>query len=106
MHFGGADTSQKDQAGDGAYVRFSHALLHLYRGGKIVKTVPVGMPAQAFTLTITKKGVDTTIEVDGQVLMSYHDDQPLKGSHKFSIGGYLSRLHLGEVSIVTWVSQK
>ena len=51
-------------------------------------------------LTITKQGGDITFAQDDKILLEYHDDAPLKGNFRFNLGGILSRLHLGEVSVI------
>jgi serine protease Do len=57
-------------------------------------------------LTITKKGGDYSVAVDGQVILRYKDDQPLSAEERFSIGGYLSRLLLAEVTVIDLSDQK
>jgi hypothetical protein len=57
-------------------------------------------------MVITKQGGDYTVSVDGEVLLKHHDDKPLQTQHKFCIGGYLSRLYVGEVSVINLADQK
>jgi len=39
--------------------------------------------------------------VDGEIYLKHEDDKPSKGGDKFSIGGYLSRLQIADVSVIT-----
>ncbi|HXT58091.1 MAG TPA: serine protease [Pirellulales bacterium] len=85
----------------GYLVRFGHQSLALFKNEKLVKSVPEGNPqGKPFRLSITKQGADIEIAVDGKALLEYHDPRPLGGGARFSIGGYLSRLHLGEVAAI------
>jgi serine protease Do len=36
---------------------------------------------------ITRRGGDYTVAVDGEILLKHHDDNPLRGSHKFCVVG-------------------
>jgi len=65
-----------------------------------VKVELKGNPEEPFVRVITKSGGDNTVAVDGEVLQKFHDDKPLKGGHNFCLGGYLSRLYFGEVSVI------
>ncbi|HJT30928.1 MAG TPA: serine protease [Pirellulales bacterium] len=97
----GADPQSPVPQGGGYLVRFSHAGLTLYRDGKSVKSVAQGNSQQKpLTLSITKQSGDFEIAVDGRVLLQWRDPRPLPVRRPFSIGGYLSRLSLGEVAVV------
>jgi hypothetical protein len=85
----------------GYLVRFGHQSLALFKNDKLVKSVPEGNPqGRPFRLSITKQGEKIEVAVDGKALLEYRDSQPLRGGARFSIGGYLSRLHLGEVAAI------
>lgn len=96
-----ADPQAPVPQGGGYLVRFSHAALTLYRDGKPVKSVAQGNTQQKpLTLSITKQLGDFEIAVDGRVLLRWHDPRPLPVGRPFSVGGYLSRLSLGEVAVI------
>jgi S1-C subfamily serine protease len=86
----------------GTLVKFTHELLVLYKEGEKepVKVERKGNPEDPFVLTITRRGAELTVAVDGEVLLTHHDEKPLKGGEKFCIGGYLSRLYIGDVSVI------
>lgn len=84
----------------GNLIKFSDTMITLGRKGQQnVKVVNKGNPTGLFIMEITRKGGDYTVSVDDEVYLKYHDDNPVKGGQKFSIGGYLSKLYLGDVSI-------
>jgi hypothetical protein len=58
-----------------------------------------GSPELPFTLVFTRKGNDITVVVNNREELKYHDPEPLTGKHPMQIGGYLSRLYLGEAHI-------
>jgi S1-C subfamily serine protease len=97
----GAKDSDKDilESPDGMFVWFSHALLQFQKNGKAVKIVQQGN-SDLMLLSITKKGGDYTIAVNREVLVRYSDPSPITGSSTVSIGGYLSRIYLGPVTII------
>ncbi|MGL4551419.1 MAG: TIGR03067 domain-containing protein [Gemmataceae bacterium] len=99
VRFATADTDVDMMERRGHIVQFSHALLHLWRDGVAVRTERQGNSEEPFTLSVTKRGGDYTVAIDGETLLRYHDDRPLSSRHPFSIGGYLSRLVLGPVSV-------
>jgi hypothetical protein len=85
----------------GYEVQYGHAALALSKDAKVVKKVAQGnTPDKTFRLSITKQARRIEVAVDGQTLLEYEDPEPLPVAGKFSIGGYLSRLHLGEVTII------
>jgi hypothetical protein len=100
IRFGTADTKTEIMERKGNLIQFSHALLHLWKEGEVLKTEQKGNGEDAFTIVITRQGGEITIAVDGEILLKHKDDKPLKGEQKFCIGGYLSRLYLGEVSVL------
>lgn len=71
----------------------------LWKNGDALKVERTGNPEEPFTLTITKKGGEYTVAVDGKVILTHTDEKPLKGGQKVCIGGYTSRLYLGEVTV-------
>jgi serine protease Do len=101
VRFAAEDPRQSIRSGGGYRVESSHAALALYRDGRLVKSVARGnTPDKMFTLSITKQSGDIEIAIDGKVVLSWHDPRPLSARHEFSIGGYLSRLHLGQVAAI------
>lgn len=101
VRFAADDPRASIRSGGGYRVESSHAALALYRDGKLVKSVARGnTPNKMFTLSITKQSGEIEIAIDGEVVLVWHDPRPLSARHEFSIGGYLSRLHLGPVAAV------
>lgn len=85
----------------GYLVQFGHKTLALFKDDKLLKSVPQGnVQGKPFRLSITKQRGQIQIAVDGKTLLEYRDPQPLAGNERFSLGGYLSRLHLGEVTAI------
>ncbi|VTS00767.1 2 peptidase : HtrA2 peptidase OS=Desulfotomaculum carboxydivorans (strain DSM 14880 / VKM B-2319 / CO-1-SRB) GN=Desca_2369 PE=4 SV=1: Trypsin_2 [Gemmata massiliana] len=102
VRFDSPDTKTMILERKGSLVEFSHELLILSKegAGDTVKVERKGNSEEPFVLVITKVGGDYTIAVDGEILLKYHDDKPLKGGHKFCLGGFLSRLYVGDVSVI------
>lgn len=101
VRFAAADPRTPVPRGGGYLVRFSHSSLTLYRDGKPVKSVPQGNTQQKpLTLSITKQAGHFEVAVDGHVRIQWRDPHPLPVRRPFSVGGYLSRLSLGEVAVV------
>lgn len=102
VRFDTPDTKSMILERKGSLVRFSHEQLLLYKegAGDAVKVEQKGNTEEPFVLVITRSGGDYTVAVDGEILLKYRDDQPLKGGQKFCLGGYLSRLHIGDVSVI------
>jgi serine protease Do len=98
IRFGATPSHPKSR---GYQVQFGHAALTLSKEGKVVEKVAEGnAPDKFFRLAVTKQGGRIEIAVDGKTLLEYDDLHPLAAAGKFSIGGYLSRLHLGEVTVI------
>jgi hypothetical protein len=100
VRFGTDDVKAEIMERKGNLIQFSHEKMLLWKDGEAVERADVGNVEDPFTLTITRRGGDITVSADGQKLLSYHDDKPLTGRHKFCVGGYLSRLAIGEVQII------
>ena len=109
IRFATPDTTTMLLEPKGMLVKFSHQFLTLSKEGKdekVIASAPKGNPDEPFTIVVTKKGGDYTITVDDEVYLKAHDEKPLKGGQKFCIGGYLSRLHLGDVSVIKLGDEK
>ena len=111
VRFGASATEVPIDEGGGYLVLSSHSATSLYRGSQRVKGVSEGNPqsvlqgvqgthVKLFKLTITRQGRVVEVAMDGKVLFSYQDDQPFSVRRPFSIGGFLSRLYLGEVTVI------
>lgn len=100
VRFGTGDTDQKILKTNGYHVQFSVESVILSKQGKFVKGVRKGNPDQAFILTITRQDDLITCALNDQIILTHQDENPLPGRHPFSLGGYLSRLHLGRVSVM------
>ncbi|MBC7817971.1 MAG: trypsin-like peptidase domain-containing protein, partial [Planctomycetaceae bacterium] len=85
----------------GTRVHWTVEHMLVYKDKDVVENKQVGNTEEAFSMTILKQGKVMTVAVNGEVLVRLLDEQPLKGGQKFSIGGYLSRLYLRDVSVVS-----
>ncbi|HVS35597.1 MAG TPA: trypsin-like peptidase domain-containing protein, partial [Gemmataceae bacterium] len=83
----------------GTTVHMSAALLRVGENGGVVGTHRKGIPDDPFMLTLTRRGDELTVAVDGEVWMTQKLQRALPGSHKFSVGGVQSGLVLHAVSI-------
>ena len=99
VRFATDDTKSDILERKGNLLQFSHSQMLLWKEGTPVKVEPTGNPDEPFTLTITKSGGDYAVAVDGKVVLKHTDDKPLKGGQKVCIGGFTSRLFLGEVTV-------
>jgi serine protease Do len=101
VRFGASATDVSIEQGGGYLLLSSHASTSLYRGAKLVKSVASGNPAaKLFRLSITRIKGEIEVAMDGKVLFSFQDDRPFSVRRPFSIGGYLSRLYLGDVTVI------
>lgn len=99
IRFATEDTKSMILEPKGNLVKLSHSNLSFSRAGEAVKFEPKGNTEQPFTLTVTKLGGEYKVAIDGEVALKFTDPKPLKSEHKFCIGGYLSRLEIGEVTV-------
>ncbi len=104
----------------GYHIRHSHSLLLLSKNGEIIEnpavdngpirvgTIPIGKALRItnferepspFTTIITKQDGRITIEFNGKQIVDHSDRFLLSTRDKLAIGGYLSRMHLGRVTI-------
>jgi uncharacterized protein (TIGR03067 family) len=98
VRFATPDFAQNIQARNGTTFQFTHTLLHLYHEGELLRTEKIGNPDAPFLLVITRRGNELTYAVNGRTLMKA-TAPAAPGSHKVSIGGFLSRLYLGPVIV-------
>jgi serine protease Do len=106
VRFATDDTKSDIMERKGNLLQFSHSQMLLWKNGDAIAVEQTGNPDEPFTLTITKKGGEYTVAVDGKVVLKHTDEKPLKGGHKMCIGGYTSRLYLGEMTVTSLVEQK
>jgi S1-C subfamily serine protease len=90
----------------GHTLQFSNSLLRLWRDGTLLRSEQVGSPAQPFFLSLARQDGDITVAVNGKVLLRYKDETPLTGSHKLSIGGFMSRLYVGDAVVLKLESKE
>jgi serine protease Do len=96
----GADATDED-----IRVTKCGATIHLAAGELQFDQAGVGVgigkhiPEGPFLLAITRQGNEVLLTVDGQLWMRQILTNPLSGSHKFSIGGEMSRLFLRSVTV-------
>jgi len=75
-------------------------MLFFKKNGKIVQKGLKGNSDLPMLLTISKRGGEYIVTMDGEVILKHTDPKPIRGKHKFSIGGFFSRLYLGDVRVV------
>jgi uncharacterized protein (TIGR03067 family) len=100
VRFGTDETDHDILERTGYLIRFNHSGLHLGKDGEDLKAARRGITGDPFILTVTKQRGTVTVAVDDEIVLEHHDPRPLTGRHRFSIGGYLSRLHLSGVSVI------
>ncbi len=99
IRFGTEETDADILDGKGYRIHFSHTALLLYKDGKLLRRVDKRVMTEPFLLTITKRGKTISIARNSEPLLSVTDESPLPGEHRFSIGGYLSRLRIGDTAV-------
>ncbi|HSU66014.1 MAG TPA: serine protease [Tepidisphaeraceae bacterium] len=109
LRFGSDDTKSEILARKGYLVEFSHEGMWLYKengdeAGQFLAHADRGNTDLPMVLTLSKTAGNILVSVNGRKLLSFHDEHPIKGAHKFCIGGYLSQMVLGEVQISQPVS--
>jgi len=100
IRFGSADIDQKILKSKGYLVQFSAASIALIKKGEIVQAAREGNTDRLCMLIITKQDGEITCALNDKILLTYKDADPLTGQHPFSIGGYVSRMRLGGVTVV------
>lgn len=104
----------------GYHIRHTHTMLSLYNGGKFLARGDVGNGRRAvsaiptadglkvtipdrepspFTMIVTKNDDKIAVDFNGAKVIDHSDRFYLSTSDKLAIGGYLSRLYLGKVTI-------
>jgi len=106
VRFATSDTTTDIIEHKGNLFQHARSVTLLYKNGDVVQNPNKGNDDDAHVLVITRQGGTITIAQDGEVLLTHKDDKPLAANEKFCIGGYLSRLHLGEVSILKLDEEK
>lgn len=98
--FGTPDTHQRILKSKGYLLQFSAGSVVLSKDGKLLKGVRKGNTEGPCVLTLTKQGGHITFALNDEILLEHLDAKPMTGRDRFRIGGYLSRLHLGDVSVL------
>lgn len=106
IRFATDDTKTSILSPVGNHIKFSHEFLLFSKEKEVVKSAAKGNTDEPCTIVVTKKGGDYSFALDGETLLKWHDDKPLKAGTKFCIGGYLSRMALGEVSVIDLADEK
>src|SRR5262249_2555339 len=102
----GGDATRDIMERGGLRVQVSQDALLLWKDNTLVLSQSPGSPDDMFVLTITRLAGRITVAVDGDVVLTHQEDRPATrngasgGPSKLCIGGCLSRLHLGDVSII------
>jgi hypothetical protein len=101
VRFGTADVRADimEPAGGGDLIQLSDARLVMWRDGEVMAANGTGSPVEPFILTVTHVGDQTAVSVDGHMILNQRDGRPLTGAHRLCLGGFLSRLSLGEVAV-------
>jgi serine protease Do len=100
VRFGTTDIVQDIMQPSGTRVQLSQDASSLWKEKQLIRTESKGSPEDPFVMTITRQKGTITVAIDQEIVFSYQDDKTRTPSAKLSVGGCLSRLHLGEVSIV------
>ena len=83
----------------GVLIQFSHRVLILRKDGAVVTVEQRGNPDEPFHLTLTRRGDEVTLMVDGEVVLQHSDPGLATGRTRLSVGGYLSRVYLGDARL-------
>ena len=100
VRFGTDATDEDIRLMGGTTVHLCAGLLHLAEAGNMVVGERKAIPDGPFLLTLTRRGDELSVAVDGEVWLKQALKHPSTGAHKFSIGGFVSRLSLGAVSVL------
>jgi hypothetical protein len=95
------DTKANVMEHKGTAIQFSHDGLWVFNEG--LPEGPFsnkGNSEAPFVLVITRQQGELQIAVDGDAILTAKGLKAAEVGRKFAIGGFLSRLHLGEVSII------
>lgn len=104
-------TSRDVMEGGGYTLRYSDSILSIEKkqprpdgGDDQTILVParagLGSPTGPMRLVLTQNNGRVTLVVNGTPVASAADASPLACGHRFSVGGYLSRLTMGEVTVL------
>jgi hypothetical protein len=96
----GADAGRDIMQPVGTRVQLGQDAVVLWKDSQVLHTEGKGSPDDAFVLTVTRQGGLITVAVDDQTLFSCRDEKSSVAPTRLSIGGCLSRLYLGEVSVL------
>jgi predicted Zn finger-like uncharacterized protein len=99
VRFGTDDIRTDIMEHTGRLIQYTHSRLLYWNGNDALSTGGGGSPEEPFILTITRVADQTVMSVNGRVVLNVRDGQALAGKHRLCVGGFLSRLHLGEVSV-------
>src|SRR5207253_5682126 len=107
VRFGADDVTQDIMEHSGTLLQLSQDALLLWREKQLLYADQHGSPDDAFVLTITKQRGSISVAMDGDVVLTYDEERASLategrsgGRSRLCIGGCLSRLHLGDVSII------
>jgi V8-like Glu-specific endopeptidase len=100
IRFGAEDIDKNIMDSVGTRLQFRDHDAMFWQENRLLKDGPQGSPDDFFVLTISRQRGFVTVAVDDDVVFSSATSTELKTPTKLSIGGILSRLQLGEVSII------
>jgi uncharacterized protein (TIGR03067 family)/predicted Zn finger-like uncharacterized protein len=86
---------------NGYLVQLTHFMELLWKNGDNLHSTNGSLPDDVCYVSVARQGGLITVAVDGEILIRASDPAPLPGKSKLSIGGYLARLYLGKVEIIT-----
>jgi hypothetical protein len=99
VRFGTNDVRSDITERSGDLIQLSQFRTVLWRDGEVMAANGEGSPDGPFVLAVTRVGDQTAVAVDGRIVLNQRDGRPLAGAHRLCLGGFLSRLHLGEVAV-------
>jgi serine protease Do len=105
IRFGTREVQRDIMDRSGNLIQFSHELLHLWKNGQMLRSERKGNPDEPFIITVTRQSGEITISVNGKIEVRHTDPNPLPGRSRLSLGGYLSRLYLGDVEVTPLTGQ-
>jgi uncharacterized protein (TIGR03067 family) len=106
IRFGTSDLKTDILEHKGYMFQYARGFTILWKNDDAVQNPQKKNDEDSHVLVITRQGGTITIAQDGDVILKHEDSKPLATNEKFCIGGYLSRLHLGEVSVLKLDEEK
>ncbi|MEK6237707.1 MAG: hypothetical protein N2C14_23610, partial [Planctomycetales bacterium] len=100
LRFGAERIEEDIYNREGLSMTLSHTWMTLSRDGSTVKGDRRGNTAAPAVLSFLKRGKQVVVRLNGRTLMEHELKNANLGSRKFCIGGFLSRMYLGKVTVI------